>query len=198
MTERPSTDPRVYPTREDSELLLPYATAPPGSRLLEIGCGAGAASLAAARAGVRVVATDLNPWALRGLASIARRERLPIETVRTDLAGGLRRFERILANPPYLPTPAAARDPDHWVNLALDGGPDGLRVTRRLFGTLPDHLVPGGQVFLVISSRQAPDELARLRHDWTARVGQVCAVAHRDLGAERLEVWELTRFPAST
>lgn len=182
---------RVYPVREDTKLLLPFASAARGSRFLEIGCGAGTASVAAAEAGARVVATDLNPWALRALHRTATTRSLDIATVRTDLAHGLRTFDRILANPPYLPTPPGSRDPDRWVNLALDGGVDGLLVTRRLFAELPEHLTPGGAAFLLVSSRQPVVELEKLRATWTARQGAVDEVAAIGLEGERLAVWRL-------
>jgi SAM-dependent methyltransferase len=46
--------------RRESLAVL-QATFPPGSRLLEIGCGTGEEALALARAGYRVVATDISP-----------------------------------------------------------------------------------------------------------------------------------------
>src|SRR5580658_8027864 len=100
----PSTS-SVYPPREDTELLRPFASGPAGSWLLDLGTGNGALALAAARHGVRVVATDLNRSALRALAEIARREALPLLALRTDLSDGVRRVDRVVSNPPYLPTP---------------------------------------------------------------------------------------------
>ena len=97
-------DAPVYPPREDTRLLLPFAEVPRGTLLLEVGTGSGLVALAAARRGARVVATDLNPHALRRLRARAREEGVDLALVRTDLAHGLGRFDRILANPPYLPT----------------------------------------------------------------------------------------------
>jgi release factor glutamine methyltransferase len=182
----------VYPAREDTALLVPFAAIGPGRWVLEIGSGQGAIALAAARSGARVVATDLNPTALAGLRRIARREGLPLDVVRTDLAAGLGRFDRVLANPPYLPTPAAARDPDPWVNLALDGGPDGLGPTRRILATLPEHLRPAGVAVVLFSSRQPVAGRAALIQQWIAAGGTARVLATRALGDEVLEAWELT------
>jgi release factor glutamine methyltransferase len=185
-----------YPAREDTFLLVPFARVRPSSTLLEIGSGSGLLALEAARSGARVVATDLNPWALKYLRARARAEGLPVAAVRTDLAAGLGRFDRILANPPYLPTLPAARDPDRWHNLALDGGPDGLDVTRRLVAALPDHLGVRASAFVVVSTLQEPLALEAIRRAWTEQRGEVEVVAARPLEGERLEVWRFSQRDA--
>jgi len=182
----------VYPPREDTLLLLPFARVPAGTRFLEIGSGAGLAALEAARCGARVVATDLNPHALARLQELARSERLDVTPVRTDLARGLGRFGRIVANPPYLPTRPAERDPNRWHNLALDGGPDGCRVTARLVVELGAHLLRSGEAFVLVSSLQSTSALERIRAGWAGRGGRLSVVASRELEGERLDVWRLT------
>ena len=181
----------VYPPREDSELLLPVARDSARRSVLEVGCGAGLASIAAARAGARVVATDLNPAALRFVRAAALREALPIDVVRTDLARGLRRFDRVLANPPYLPTRPSDRDADRWQNLALDGGPDGWATTARLLRALPNHLSPEGDAYLVVSSRQHARRRRSLLRWWRSVGGGRRVLRQRRLGRERLSVWRL-------
>src|ERR1700691_2538982 len=90
----------VYPVREDTLLLLPFAAVDAGTSFLEVGAGAGTLALAAARRGARVTATDLNPHAVRRLAAIARREGLDLVDLARDLVNTVGRFERHLANPP--------------------------------------------------------------------------------------------------
>ncbi|MFG1529782.1 MAG: HemK2/MTQ2 family protein methyltransferase [Thermoplasmata archaeon] len=180
----------IYPIREDTLLLRPYAEADPGRWFLEIGTGNGLLALTAARRGARTVATDLNRGALRQLATRARAERLPLVAVRTDLANGLGRFDRIVANPPYLPTPLEGADPDPDDRLALDGGPDGCRVSARIVDALDEHLRPGGRAYLLVSSVQAAEGLERIRDGYCARGGRIRTVAERRLEGERLEVWE--------
>jgi release factor glutamine methyltransferase len=183
----------VYPPREDSLLLLPFAEAPPGSRVLEVGCGAGQASLAAARAGSRVVATDRNRAALAWVRDRAREQGLRVDVVRTDLARGLGRFDVVLANPPYLPTPADLPGEDAGDRLALDGGPDGTRVLARLVRDLADHLTATGRAYLIVSSVQSTTAVAGVLRAWRDGGGRTRRVAERALGGERLEVLELTR-----
>ncbi len=182
---------RCYAPREDTGLLLPFADgARPGGRFLDLGTGSGLLLRAAARAGARAVGTDLNPHALRAARAAAP---AGVDLVRTDLARGLGRFERILVNPPYLPTPPGAEDPDRWHHLALDGGPDGLETTRRVLACLPRHLTPRGRAYLLVSSLQPRRARATLARRWRSRGGRWRVVAHRDLEGERLEVVELRR-----
>jgi len=51
-----------------------------GARVLELGCGLGLPSIAAARAGGRVLATDWSPEAVRATADNARRNDVELET----------------------------------------------------------------------------------------------------------------------
>jgi len=182
----------VYPPREDSFLLLPFAAVASGTSLIEVGAGSGLAALEAARRGARVVATDRNPEALRLLRARALAERLDLSVVRTDLAAGLGRFDRLLSNPPYLPTRPEERDPDRWTNVALDGGLDGCRVLARLVHDLPDHLAPGGAAYVVGSSLQAGRALAAIVAEWKDRGGDQEVVADRWLEGERLFVWRFS------
>jgi release factor glutamine methyltransferase len=183
----------IYPPREDSWLLVPFARAGPSVRVLEIGAGAGEAAMAAARSGARVVATDRNPAALAWLRDRAAAAGLSIDLVRTDLATGLGRFDRIVANPPYLPTPVGGLDPEPGDRLALDGGPDGTAVTARIVDALDDHLAARGTAFLLVSSVQSPAGLDAIRRRWNEGGGRCRVVASRELEGERLEVWELDR-----
>lgn len=185
--------PPVYPEREDTRLLVRFARAGPGRSVLDLGTGNGRLALEAARSGAITVATDLNPFALRAVRHAARVGRLDVTVVRTDLARGLGRFDRVVANPPYLPTRRRERDPDRWTNLALDGGPDGCRVLRRIVRTLPSHLRPDGAAFVLVSSVQRRSALERIRTAWRARGGVVATVARRRLEGETLEVWRWTR-----
>ena len=144
--------PHVYPVREDSLLLATSATVAPGERVVEIGCGLGLAALAAAREGARVLATDMNPNALSVVMEEANLNSIKVDCLRTDLFRGLRRFDVVLFNPPYLPTRPEDRDIDPWNNLALDGGKDGWAVLRPFLSALPEHLSPGGRAYVVLAS----------------------------------------------
>src|SRR5207245_8207196 len=77
------------------------------------------------------------------------------------LPAGLRgRVGVLVANVPYVPTaeigflPPEARV--HEPRAALDGGPDGLDMLRRVAAGAPGWLTPDGHLLIETSERQAP------------------------------------------
>ena len=64
----------------------------------------------------------------------------------------------LLANVPYVPGGEVALLPpearDYEARAALDGGPDGLGVLRRVTAGAPAWLAPGGHLLSEISERQ--------------------------------------------
>jgi release factor glutamine methyltransferase len=65
----------------------------------------------------------------------------------------------VVANLPYLPSavlPTLPREVrDFEPRAALDGGPDGLALLRRLVAAAPGALRPGGRLVLEIGEEQA-------------------------------------------
>ena len=171
-------DKRVLVPRPDTEALVDAAlrrTAqrPLGTRVLDLctGSGAIAISLAKERRTARVLGTDVSDDAL----VVARANALKLGAynvgfVRADLFDGVAavmaragmppRFELITGNPPYIPTGEIATlmadVRDHEPHLALDGGPDGLDLVRRIVQDAPDWLTAGGALALEIGAGQAP------------------------------------------
>jgi release factor glutamine methyltransferase len=72
----------------------------------------------------------------------------------------VKRFDLIVANPPYIPTREMAGLPpevkDRDPHLALDGGTDGLDAYRRIAAGAAKALRPGGRIVLEIGMDQAP------------------------------------------
>ncbi|MCY2955016.1 MAG: peptide chain release factor N(5)-glutamine methyltransferase [Planctomycetota bacterium] len=72
-------------------------------------------------------------------------------------------FDLIVANPPYIRSDEIAKLDrnvrDYEPMAALDGGPDGLVVHRRIIAGAADRLVSGGRIYLEIAFDQG--ELAR-------------------------------------
>ena len=73
----------------------------------------------------------------------------------------------VVANAPYVPTEAIALMPrearDHEHRVALDGGPDGLAVQRRVIADAPAWLRPGGHVLVETGRSQLDGTSAALR-----------------------------------
>ena len=78
-----------------------------------------------------------------------------------DLLG---RVDVLVANAPYVPTSEIAMMPpearDHEPAMALDGGPDGLDIQRRVIAAAPRWLAPDGRLLVETSERQAPESTA--------------------------------------
>lgn len=113
----------VYPPREDTSLLagaLHRLGLPHGTSCLEIGCGSGAVSLHAATLGWRVVACDINPFAVacaRHHASLYGQTITVLEGgPGPELDGGANQwggdahYDVVMWNLPYLPQPAEDED----------------------------------------------------------------------------------------
>ncbi len=69
------------PPSSFQEAALPHVS----GRVLDLACGLGTFSLAAARRGCEVVAVDSSPTAIAHLSAAAAAERLPVAAVRADL-----------------------------------------------------------------------------------------------------------------
>lgn len=158
--------PAVLIPRPETERLVELALErmPPGESLsvLDLGTGSGciAITLALERPQARVTAVDRAPAAL----AIARRNadilNATVEFLDSDwfAALGGRRFDLIVANPPYV----AHGDPHLSQGdlrfepaSALAAGADGLEDLRALTTAAPAHLVPGGALLLEHGWNQA-------------------------------------------
>jgi release factor glutamine methyltransferase len=119
------------------------------------GSGAIALSIAHERGDARVWATDIAPAAAAAARNNA--ERLGLAERVTVLEGDLMaplppelrgRLHVVVSNPPYIPTEEMSALPievgGFEPHVALDGGPDGLAVYRRVLAEALDWLEPGG------------------------------------------------------
>lgn len=183
-------EPGVFVPRRRSELLVGEAVRrlardagrPPV--VVDMCCGTGAVGLAvlARVPGAELHAVDLDPAAVR----CARRNVEPAggHVHEGDLDAPLPRallgrVDVLVANAPYVPTdeipfmPPEARE--HEAPVALDGGPDGVDVHRRLAAVAPRWLAPRGHLLIETSERQVP-----LTAEAMTRAGLVAAVVHDD------------------
>lgn len=153
--------------RQDTETLVEAALIdlrqrPGQPTLLDLCCGSGCVglSLASLAPHARITLTDISPEALEIAKANQKALEVRAELRQGDLFNALdrERFDVITANPPYIPSgelPALQREVRFEPALALDGGADGLDFYRRIAEAAPDHLNPGGALFLEVGIRQA-------------------------------------------
>lgn len=160
-------DARALIPRPETEVLVERCLElplPADARVLDVGSGSGVIglSLAAARPGWRVSLLDASADALALTAAnastlgLSDRVRLLPGDLLDRLDAG-ERFELIVSNPPYIPRAeiaTLAAEVRHDPPLALDGGPDGLDLVRRLVASAPRHLTPGGWLALEVGHDQ--------------------------------------------
>ena len=173
------TDARALIPRPETELVVEAAAAEITARLArqpatvawDVGTGSGAVALALALdlrdaladGRMRLVASDVSPAALElaveNLAAHGVAD--AVELVTADLlasAGeGLPRPDVVIANLPYV----SSAEVDERVGslgfeprIALDGGPDGLRLLRRFLAEAPDRAERGATLILELGVGQ--------------------------------------------
>ncbi|VVC04328.1 putative S-adenosylmethionine-dependent methyltransferase [Candidatus Bilamarchaeum dharawalense] len=145
--------PSVYEPAEDSFLLANAAMKLRG-KILEIGCGSGIVSLICAREGGNVLGVDVNPEAVKCAKINAKRNKIKsVQFIESDLFSNVpkQQFDAILFNPPYLPT-SREEVIEGDLNLAFDGGPDGLSVIKQFLNHVDSYLKPGGVLLIILSS----------------------------------------------
>lgn len=164
--------PGVFVPRRRSEFLVREAVAiarrrPATTRpaVVDLCCGAGAIGLAVATALGRAElhAADIDGaavrYARRNVAAVAGHvyqgdlfDPLPL-----SLQG---RIDLLVVNAPYVPTSEVGLMPPearlHEPLVALDGGPDGVAIHRRIAAQAPAWLAQGGSLLIETSDRQAP------------------------------------------
>ncbi|MEU3823661.1 HemK2/MTQ2 family protein methyltransferase [Streptomyces sp. NPDC030392] len=148
--------PGVYAPQSDTFLLkeaIEREKLPPGAEVLDVGTGSGALALAAARRGARVTAVDRSWRAVLTTRLHAALAGQRVRVLHGDLlepAAG-RRFDLIVCNPPYVPSPRQ-RPPRRGAAVAWDAGPDGRAVLDRICDGAPALLRPSGALLLVQSA----------------------------------------------
>jgi len=148
-------DEHVYEPAEDTFLLAEKMNVTEDDAVLDVGTGCGILAVLAAEKAKRVLAVDINPYAIEYAIKNAEmngaRER--IEFRQGDLFQPIKpneSFSLILFNSPYLPS-----EPDEeksWIGKAWAGGSNGRKVIDRFVMDGPNFLAAGGKIQLVQSS----------------------------------------------
>src|SRR3990170_6525883 len=153
----------VYEPAEDSFLVADYLkqVVKKGDIVLDVGTGCGILALVAARKAKNVVATDINPHAVKCAKLNAKTNRVnnKMDVRLGDLFKPIRKtekFDLIVFNAPYLPT--ALSEQKTWVGRAWSGGPTGRQLIDRFIHEAPQYLARSGRILLVQSSLANIDE----------------------------------------
>lgn len=148
--------PGVYRPQADTRLLaeaLSREEVGPDTDVMDIGTGTGALALLAASKGARVTAVDVSWNAVVAARVNGILRRLPLRVLHGDFAArtGGRRFDVILANPPYVPSPHSGLPP-RGAERAWEGGLAGRQVIDRICARASTLLRPGGVLLMVHSA----------------------------------------------
>lgn len=158
----------VYEPAEDTFLLLEAIKINKNDRILEFGTGCGIIALECARHGVKVVCTDINPYAIE----LAKRN---FQKNQTLLKGEIEfregslfsvikkdeKFDVIIFNPPYLPTKSDEQI-GGWFDIAVNGGIDGLRIIEQFLNSVKKHISKNGHAYFVFSSLSNQKKLNKI------------------------------------
>lgn len=131
-----------------------------------VGSGAIACSIAAEVPNVIVEGTDASEAALKVAEYNARRlnvqTRCTFHQADVVKANDAKNYDLVVANLPYIPTADVPHKPDpvgYEPAMALDGGPDGLDLYRKLLAAAPRMLRPGALLLM----EAAPPTIQHLR-----------------------------------
>jgi methylase of polypeptide subunit release factors len=156
----------------------------PGTRVLDIGCGAGSLALAAVRAGAgEVVGVDLDARAVayaRFNAKLNRIERTRFEV--GDLAAPVvgERFDLVVSQPPFVMQP-----PSLTATTYLHGGRRGDELTHRMLGMLPPLLGEHGRALVLFDTADDDALMDRIATALGDAPLRIIAVAAAGLDAEQ-------------
>ncbi|MCX5861623.1 MAG: peptide chain release factor N(5)-glutamine methyltransferase [Deltaproteobacteria bacterium] len=171
--------PGVLIPRPDTEILVDVVLEEikgiASPRVMEVGTGSGAVAVSILHENPKatVLATDVDTLSLQIAWLNAKEAHVngSLDCAASDLFSAIRPgrgFDVICSNPPYIPTeniPALEREiRDFEPQRALDGGPDGLDVIRRLSVHARDYLKDSGAIILEVGDGQA-DSVADILSD---------------------------------
>ena len=178
----------IVPRSYIGELLCKQMAAPAGEgplgldpmgvgAVLDLCTGSGCLAILAALAfpEATIDASDISQDALavaeRNVRDYGLEKRIALQ--RSDLfaAHAGKRYDLIVANPPYVGAEALAAFPPEYAaepRIAHDGGADGLEIVRRILAGAGAHLTPTGSLLLEVGTGRAvlEQEFARLPFLW--------------------------------
>jgi release factor glutamine methyltransferase len=146
----------VYEPAEDTFLLAKNLSVKEGNHVLDIGTGCGIIAILAAKKNAIVVATDINPYALKCARNNAKLNEVygKIEFRLGSLFEPIRsneKFDLIAFNAPYLPSEKTSKE-ETLIEKAWSGGLNGREIIDAFLSQVSNFLKEKGKVLLVQSS----------------------------------------------
>lgn len=139
--------PKVYPGGTDTELLYNNVDLKKGDKVWDIGTGTGLVALKMKSKGARyVLATDLNPHAVRNAKLNSQNLKIKIDVKKADVFDGIKKqFNVITFNPPFTDHPAKK----NYQTMFWDKK---NKAVKNFFAGLRYHLKEDGRAFICWSS----------------------------------------------
>jgi release factor glutamine methyltransferase len=162
--------PQVYEPAEDTFLLADSIYVSEVNSIFELGSGSGLIALYCASLGANVICSDINPFAVELIKKnfLVNKDKIKgsFDVRIGDLFSVLDSkdsFDVIIFNPPYLPT--TKKDLVGglgWFDKAVNGGADGLNITKHFINHVSGFLKKNGRVYFVFSSLCSREKLESL------------------------------------
>ncbi len=185
--------PEVYVPSDDTYLLAKYVKPNTDDFVLDMGTGSGILAIHASEYAKRVIATDINPHAVRCASLNIKINRLneKIEVRQGDLFKSINAnelFDLIIFNPPYLPV--KEEEGKEWIEKAWNGGIDGRKIIDRFLEEFQRFLNKNGSVLMTQSSLANINETNKKLREQGFYIE---SLEERKLNFETLTVLRVTR-----
>ena len=212
---------KVYEPSEDSFLMLDclereckYLSQKFGNNLTivsELGVGSGIVTTFMMQHSIPnrrslYLGLDINPWALEASITTAKDNHIDrgvyLDLIQSNLFSALRnnQIDLLIFNPPYVPseavptTPGDNIDSGAWLDLALEGGEDGMEVTKLVLNQLSSILSANGVAYILFCARNRPEFIVKNMSESEEFKGwDIQLVERRRAGWEVLSVYRFAR-----